>query len=63
MSYGTHFITKTPNTVCIHYYTFSWSEPETVKGYVKRFLTKCIGEKLFRKYVNKMRSILYLRND
>lgn len=61
MSYGTHFITKTPNTICIHYYTFSWSEPETVKGYMKKVLTKYLGEKLFRKYVNKIRSILYLR--
>lgn len=63
MSYGTHLITKTPNTICIHYYTFSWSEPETIKGYMKSFLIKCIGEKLFRKYVNKIRIFFHLRNN
>ena len=36
MSYGSHFINKTTNTVCIHYYTFSWSEPETLKGHIKK---------------------------
>ena len=32
MSYGTHFIENTENTYCIHYYSFSWSEPEDMMG-------------------------------
>lgn len=63
MSHITHFISKTHNTVCIHYYTFSWVKPQTIKGYIKIFLTKCIGEKLFREYVNKIRIFFHLRNN
>lgn len=63
MSHQTHLISKTHNTVCIHYYTFSWVEPKTIKGYTKLLLTKCIGEKLFRKYINKIRIFFHLRNN
>ena len=58
MSYGSHFIEKTQNTVCIHYYTFSWSEPETIKGHIKKIVVKLIGEKLFRTIVNQIRLII-----
>ena len=61
MSYGTHYIEKTEKTVCIHYYTFSWSEPETFKGHVKKFVVKYIGDKKFRAIVNAMRKTLRLR--
>lgn len=63
MSHNTHFISKTYNTVCIHYYTFSWVKPQTTKAYIKQFLVKCIGEKLFRKYVNNIRTLFNLRNN
>lgn len=56
MSYGTHFIETTPNTYCIHYYSFSWSEPETLKGHIKNFIVKYTGERFFRKVVNFIRS-------
>lgn len=57
MSYGSHFIEKTPNTVCIHYYTFSWSEPETIKGHIKKIVVNIIGEKQFRTIVNRIRQL------
>ena len=56
MSNGTHFIETTPNTYCIHYIIMSWSEPETLKGYVKGIIVPIIGERLFRKIVNRIRS-------
>lgn len=56
MSYETHTIKTTSNTVCIHYYTFSWSKPETFKGYIKQCITYIIGEKKFRTIVNYLRS-------
>jgi hypothetical protein len=56
MSNGTHFIETTPNTHCIHYFTMSWSEPETLKGYIKGIIVPIIGERLFRKIVNRIRS-------
>lgn len=61
MSYGTHYIEKTKNTVCIHYYTFSWSKPDTLKGDIKVFVAKIIGEKNFRMIVNRVRKLLRLR--
>lgn len=57
-SYGTHATDMTPSTYCIHYYTFSWSEPETVKGYVKKYVVVIVGERLFRKIVNRIK-LLY----
>lgn len=56
MSYGTHINESTPNTHCIHYFTMSWSEPETLKGYIKGIIVPIIGERLFRKIVNRIRS-------
>lgn len=58
MSYGTHFIEKTENTYCIHYYSFSWSKPETLKGYIRVFIINLIGEKVFRNSVNIIRKVL-----
>lgn len=34
---------------------YSWSEPETIKGYLKKYITKVIGEKKFRTIVNYIR--------
>lgn len=56
MSYNTHFIETTPDTYCIHYFTFSWSEAETLKGYLKGMIVPITGEKAFRQVVNKIRS-------
>lgn len=56
MSYGTHFIYPTSDSYCIHYFTMSWSEPETLKGYIKGIIVPITGEKLFRKVVNTIRS-------
>ena len=61
MSYGTHYIEKTPNTICIHYYTFSWSEPETFKGHIKKYIVRFTGEKNFRFIVNTIRKSFRLR--
>lgn len=58
MSYKSHFITKTSNTICIHYYTFSWSEPDTMKGHLKKYITKIIGEKKFRIIVNSIKKFI-----
>ncbi|MBR1712869.1 MAG: hypothetical protein IJ722_05660 [Alloprevotella sp.] len=55
MSYEDHSILITPNTYCIHYYSFSWSKPETLKGRVKYLIVSLIGEKAFRKIVNTLR--------
>ena len=57
MSYGTHFIETTPDTYCIHYYSFSWSEPETLKGHLKNLIVKITGERFFRTVVNQIRSL------
>lgn len=56
MSYGTHFIETTPETYCIHYFSFSWSEPETLKGHIRDIIISITGERFFRKVVNRIRS-------
>lgn len=61
MSHGSA-IELTQETVCIHYYSFSWSEPETLKGHVKKIIVNIIGEKEFRLIVNKTRSILNIKH-
>lgn len=55
MSCGSHFIEKTKNTVCIHYYSFSWADAITFKQRSRRFLIRMLGEKRFRMIVNCMR--------
>lgn len=55
-SYQTHLFEPTSDTYSIHYFTLSWSEPETLKGYIKGIIVPIIGERLFRKIVNKIRS-------
>lgn len=57
MSYGDHSIKRTSNTYCIHYYSFSWSEPESVKGWIRKIFIQIIGEKEFRNIVNYIRGI------
>lgn len=52
MSYTTHLIHQTENTFCIHYYSFSWSYSETIKGYVRGALVSLLGLKTFYRIKN-----------
>ncbi len=61
MDLKTRYIVKTTNTICIHYYTFSWSEPETFKGWIKVYTVRLIGEKRFRFIINTIRKLFHLR--
>lgn len=57
MSYIDHSIKKTNNTFCIHYYSFSWTAPESLKGYLRNYLILILGEKVFRKTINYIRGV------
>lgn len=60
MSYNSHLIEKTKNTYCIHYYSFSWSKPQTLKGYIRCAMINLLGEKRFRLTINLIRKFLHL---
>lgn len=57
MSCGSHFIEKNENTVCIHYYSFSWADVITFKQHLRKQLIALLGEKRFRTIVNSIRKI------
>lgn len=58
MSCRSHFIELTPNTVCIHYFSFSWMRFDTRQARLKKLLVNLLGEKAFRKLVNGIRKRL-----
>lgn len=62
MDYNTHIITLTPNTVAIHYFSYTWMEASNTWQYrLRKLLIDLLGEKAFRKLVNGVRKYLRIK--
>lgn len=60
MSFQDRLIKLTPNTVSIHYFSFSWRNYDTYEARIKKILVDLLGEKAFRRLVNRVRKLLLL---
>ncbi len=62
MSFQSRFITLTPNTVAIHYFSYTWMEASNTWQYrLRKLLIDLLGEKAFRKLVNGVRKYLRIK--